>query len=338
MAMITIRARRSFKRTDRKLDVNGQSVGFEMAKVECTTIVIKNGLCKRMVELYRKSGNRGRENSRRTVTVETPTENALVAQDKIGGYDWSHQAEEEHPTIYALMAYTSSGSSSSSDSKNIRRIISPNLIKGYHVVPSPYTWNFIPFKPDLIFIDEIVESENMNVITIVTPSNVKKVESNYESADVKINGDAVEPKTVRKNSFRPPVIEDWNFDDDSRSENGNKALDIVAFVWVTRRFVLHGSELLDTFLWDTFDEHGANEFKDLLLHLRKLLTIDYIDLAEQVCDAAVVFGPFAYYFERHVVMALAASGDEDDASTVVMKERVVWRGMAAPVVLMMRVS
>ncbi|GJX61567.1 hypothetical protein Tco_0294467 [Tanacetum coccineum] len=90
--------------------------------------------------------------------------------------------------------------------------------KGYHAVPPPYTGNFIPSKPDLMFMDEIVESENMDVITVVTPSNVKKVESNHESADVKNNGDAVEPKTVRKNSFRPPVIEDWNSDDDSEVE------------------------------------------------------------------------------------------------------------------------
>ncbi|GKC71365.1 hypothetical protein Tco_1117248 [Tanacetum coccineum] len=80
--------------------------------------------------------------------------------------------------------------------------------KGYHAVPPPYTGNFIPSKPDLMFKDEIVESENMDVITVVTPSNVKKVESNHESADVKINGDAVEPKTIRKNSFRPLIIED----------------------------------------------------------------------------------------------------------------------------------
>ncbi|GKB59273.1 ribonuclease H-like domain-containing protein [Tanacetum coccineum] len=87
--------------------------------------------------------------------------------------------------------------------------------KGYHAVPPPYTGNFIPFKPDLTFIDEIVESENIYVITIVTPSNVKKVESNHESTNVKNNGDAVEPKIVRKNSFRPPVIEDWNSYDES---------------------------------------------------------------------------------------------------------------------------
>ncbi|GKF08139.1 hypothetical protein Tco_0042363, partial [Tanacetum coccineum] len=69
-----------------------------------------------------------------------------------------------------------------------------------------------------MFMDEIVESENMDVITIVTPSNVKKVESNHESPDVKNNGDAVEPKTIRKNSFTPLVIEDWKSDDDSEVE------------------------------------------------------------------------------------------------------------------------
>ncbi|GJW09073.1 putative ribonuclease H-like domain-containing protein, partial [Tanacetum coccineum] len=79
--------------------------------------------------------------------------------------------------------------------------------RGYHAVPSPYTRNFIPFKPDLKFMDEIIKSENIDVITVVTPSNVRKVESNHKSANVKNNGDAVEPKTDGKNSFRPPVIE-----------------------------------------------------------------------------------------------------------------------------------
>ncbi|GJX73296.1 retrotransposon protein, putative, ty1-copia subclass [Tanacetum coccineum] len=51
----------------------------------------------------------------RIVTVETPMKMALVAQDGIGGYDWSYQAEEEHPTNFALMAHKSLGSSSSLD-------------------------------------------------------------------------------------------------------------------------------------------------------------------------------------------------------------------------------
>ncbi|GJY68583.1 hypothetical protein Tco_0471565 [Tanacetum coccineum] len=70
--------------------------------------------------------------------------------------------------------------------------------KGYHPVPPPFIGNFIPRKLDLTFMDEIVESENMDVTTVVTSSNVKTIESNLESAGVKSNGDAVEPKTVRK--------------------------------------------------------------------------------------------------------------------------------------------
>ncbi|GKE83908.1 hypothetical protein Tco_1557650, partial [Tanacetum coccineum] len=90
--------------------------------------------------------------------------------------------------------------------------------KGHHAVPPPYIGNFIPFKPDLTIMDEIVESENIDVITIITPSNINKVESNHEFADVKNNSDVVEPKTVRKNSFRSLVIEDLNSHDESEVE------------------------------------------------------------------------------------------------------------------------
>ncbi|GJV05023.1 retrovirus-related pol polyprotein from transposon TNT 1-94, partial [Tanacetum coccineum] len=116
MAMLTIRARRFIKRTGRKLDVNGQRVGFDMSKVECYNCH-KNGHFARECRAPRNQENRGRYNNRRNVTVETPTGNALVAQDRIEGYDWSYQAKEEHPTNFALMAHTSSGSSSSSDSE-----------------------------------------------------------------------------------------------------------------------------------------------------------------------------------------------------------------------------
>ncbi|GKF69158.1 ribonuclease H-like domain-containing protein, partial [Tanacetum coccineum] len=62
----------------------------------------------------RNQGNRNRDNARRFVPVETFA-NALVVQDRIGVYDWSFQ-DEDGPTNFALMAYTSQ-SSSSSDSE-----------------------------------------------------------------------------------------------------------------------------------------------------------------------------------------------------------------------------
>ncbi|GKE54650.1 hypothetical protein Tco_1489806 [Tanacetum coccineum] len=57
--------------------------------------------------------------------------------------------------------------------------------KGYHAVPPPFTRNFMPRRPDLTFMDKIVESENLDVTTVVTPSNVKAVKSNHESTNVK---------------------------------------------------------------------------------------------------------------------------------------------------------
>nr|GEZ70902.1 hypothetical protein [Tanacetum cinerariifolium] len=59
--------------------------------------------------------------------------------------------------------------------------------KGYHVVPPPYTENYIPPKPNLMFIDEQVESESVDVVSIISSSAVKTVESKVKSIDVKNN-------------------------------------------------------------------------------------------------------------------------------------------------------
>nr|GEV33065.1 hypothetical protein [Tanacetum cinerariifolium] len=82
--------------------------------------------------------------------------------------------------------------------------------KGYHAVPPPYTGNYIPPKPDLTFIDEQVESKYVDVVSNVTSSAVKTVESRVESVDVKNKGvyNTVETKPIKKNNFSPPIIED----------------------------------------------------------------------------------------------------------------------------------
>ncbi|GKD13561.1 putative ribonuclease H-like domain-containing protein, partial [Tanacetum coccineum] len=56
------------------------------------------------------------DNYRRNVTTNESSSQALVAQDGLGGYDWSNDFEVE-PVNYALMAISSSSSSSSSDSE-----------------------------------------------------------------------------------------------------------------------------------------------------------------------------------------------------------------------------
>ncbi|GJZ08228.1 hypothetical protein Tco_0542511 [Tanacetum coccineum] len=237
-------------------------------------------------------------------------------EDKIGfkDLDWSYQAEEEQPTNHALMAFTSSGSSSTSDFEvdfcsktcvkayaslkeqydnlssdykksqfnlvsykaglesvearlahykkneivfeesinvlklevklrdnalneykmNLKKLkkteirlgydaataASPavesfvNLTdksgsdKGYHLVPPSLTGNFIPHKPDLTFMDEIIKSENLDVITVVTPCNLK-IDENKDVSNI------VESNDVRMNKTSALIIEDWNSDDES---------------------------------------------------------------------------------------------------------------------------
>ncbi|GJS55899.1 hypothetical protein Tco_0629261 [Tanacetum coccineum] len=64
----------------------------------------------------RNQDNRNREPTRRTVPVEETTSNALVSQCNGFGYDWCDQVEEG-PTNFALMAYSSTSSISSTNSE-----------------------------------------------------------------------------------------------------------------------------------------------------------------------------------------------------------------------------
>ncbi|GJW95061.1 ribonuclease H-like domain-containing protein [Tanacetum coccineum] len=122
MAMLTIRARRFIKRTGKKLDINGQRVGFNKSKVECYNC-----------------------------------------------YKHGHFARESTAASPAVESFVNLADKSRSD-------------KGYQSVPPPLSGNFIPRKPDLTFIDEIVE---------------------------------IESNAVRMNNTSTPIIEDWNSDDES---------------------------------------------------------------------------------------------------------------------------
>nr|GEU87553.1 ribonuclease H-like domain-containing protein [Tanacetum cinerariifolium] len=194
MAMLTMRARRFLQKTVQNVSANGTSaIGFDMSK--------------------------------------------------------SFQADEE-PTNYALLAYSSSGSSSSlrSDNEtsfeNLSKLLKIQVSdktslgydsqvfdrqvldceelhsyesitsvpkspvharyksgEGYHAVPPPYTGNFMPHKPDLVFNDAPTASE--------TVANVV----NFKSSSYKPSKDM--SKTHRPDAL---IIEDWTFDSKDETE------------------------------------------------------------------------------------------------------------------------
>nr|GEY57061.1 hypothetical protein [Tanacetum cinerariifolium] len=192
---------------------------------------------KTLMEAIKK---RNKDTPRRTVPVEVSTSNALVSQfDAVGGYDWSFQVNKE-PTNYALMAYASSGSSSSSGSDNesqvydktglgfdsqvfdrevldyeeLHRHESDNSVptspendiyktcEGYHAVPPLYTRNFMPSKPDLVFND----APNASDKSVTNVLNVKS-SPNKPSKDMS--------KTLRPDAH---IINDWTSDSEDETE------------------------------------------------------------------------------------------------------------------------
>nr|GEZ93354.1 ribonuclease H-like domain-containing protein [Tanacetum cinerariifolium] len=120
-------------------------MGFDMSKVECYNCHRKGHFtseCRSPKDTRRTAA----EPQRRTTQVENSTSNALVSQC---------DAEEE-PANFALMAITSS--SSSSDNESDYESLSPRSLSdriqpsgGYHAVPPPITGTFMPSKPDLVF-------------------------------------------------------------------------------------------------------------------------------------------------------------------------------------------
>nr|GEZ54098.1 ribonuclease H-like domain-containing protein [Tanacetum cinerariifolium] len=191
----------------------------------------------------RSQGNRNGDNTRRVVPVETPA-NALVVTDGMG-YDWSYQAEEG-PIDFALMAFSSSGSSSSdtetglgydsqlnkkdlnnksdvfenasdislneSEEDNNQANDRYKADEGYHVVPPPYTGNFMPPRPDMSFaglVDSVFKSAISETITSVHETETSTSKTSKESME--------KPKTVRPSA---PIIEDWESDSDDNLVEG----------------------------------------------------------------------------------------------------------------------
>ncbi|GKC99286.1 hypothetical protein Tco_1169561 [Tanacetum coccineum] len=156
----------------------------------------------------RNQDSRNKEPTRRTMPVKLTTSNALVSQSDGFGYDWSDQVEEG-PTNFALIAYSSTSSSSSTNSEIMDK---RKTGLGYNAVPPPYIGIFMPLTSDLVYpnLDNFVDMNDS-----VSESLVEKptIESN-------------EPKTSRKENGAP-IIEDWV--SDSNEENVPKVKTIEMF-------------------------------------------------------------------------------------------------------------
>ncbi|GJZ22679.1 ribonuclease H-like domain-containing protein [Tanacetum coccineum] len=115
VAMLTVRVKKFIQRTGRNMDFKEKRpVSLDKSKIECYNCHRK-GHFARECRSGRSQGRRPYGDRSNAQTTESSSQ-ALVAQDGLGGYDWSNDFEVE-PVNYALMAISSSNSSSSSDSE-----------------------------------------------------------------------------------------------------------------------------------------------------------------------------------------------------------------------------
>ncbi|GJV18986.1 ribonuclease H-like domain-containing protein [Tanacetum coccineum] len=179
VAMLSMRVKRFYKKTERKLIFNGKEpIGFDKTKVECFNCH-RRGHFAREFRAPRNQGNRNgdagyksRENTKRTVPVETSDalvglesieaqlvlhqKNEVVYEEKIAVLEfevkdkrYGNQLNENDSSGSELFnSVFDSRSSDGDDNKTNDRFKKDN---GYHDVPPPLTGNYMPLLADLSF-------------------------------------------------------------------------------------------------------------------------------------------------------------------------------------------
>nr|GEX14178.1 hypothetical protein [Tanacetum cinerariifolium] len=150
------------------------------------------------------------------VRLEVEEESEVSLELLSFGVDAAKESQEEEPTNYALMAFSSLSSSSDNEVVSYSKARSdesfpPSPIydryqsgNGYHAVPLPYTGTFMPPKPDLVFNN--------------APNAVKTDHSVY---NVKLSPAKPDQDLSHTNQPSAPIIEDWV--SDSKDESETKA-------------------------------------------------------------------------------------------------------------------
>ncbi|GJT09294.1 ribonuclease H-like domain-containing protein [Tanacetum coccineum] len=236
IAMLTVRVKKFIQRTGRNIDFKEKRpISIDKLKIEYYNCHRK-GHFARECRSGRSQGRRSHgDNGRNNIPTNESSSQALVAQDGLGGYDWSNDFEVE-PVNYALMAISSSSSSSSSDklekavkerdelkdkigkweesTKNLEEILKSQM----SARDKTYLGNFLTPRADISFagLDEYA-IRNKIIKSQTTEFNNKIDETAGKTNDAitekpkSVSESVVSNHKINRDSV---IIEDWTSDDE----------------------------------------------------------------------------------------------------------------------------
>ncbi|GJW67767.1 putative ribonuclease H-like domain-containing protein [Tanacetum coccineum] len=169
-------------------------VSLDKSKIECYNCHRK-GHFARECRSGRNQGKRSYgDNGRSNAPINESSSQALVAQDGLGGYDWSNDFDIEP----VKLCFNGKSLSSSSSLMKSPHPANDSLTKvdGYHAVPPPITENFLTPRADISFAAKS-HTKTSETVGKTNEASTQKPNIVYES----VNRDKV-------------IIEDWNSDDE----------------------------------------------------------------------------------------------------------------------------
>ncbi|GJT32904.1 putative ribonuclease H-like domain-containing protein, partial [Tanacetum coccineum] len=199
--MLSMRTRRFFQKTSRKITINrSDTAGYDKSKVECFN-------CHKMGHFTREcrgprnqdSRNKNQDSFRRTVECRRDSSKAMVAIDGVG-FDWSYMADDEVPTNMALMAF------SDSEVHN-DKTCSKTCLKSFETLKTQLDdlrielnkseFNLATYKRGLAFVEKQLVFYKKNEVIFCEQLAVLKRDISYKDSELSmLKNDKLEKKTV----------------------------------------------------------------------------------------------------------------------------------------------
>ncbi|GJX68670.1 putative ribonuclease H-like domain-containing protein [Tanacetum coccineum] len=225
LALLSMRARRYFQRTGKKITINeSDTAGYDKSKVEYFNCHKMGHFARECIgprnqeSRHRNQNNRNRnqDSSRRTINVEETSSKAMVAIDG-AGFDWSFMTDEEVPTNMAFMAF--------SDSEVYNdKTCSDTCLKSFETLKTQYDnlriefnkseFNLATYKRGLASIEEQLVFYKKNEVMFCDQIVVLKRDTLFK--DSEINALKSEKEKLKKEKESNQIKID-KFENDSKS-------------------------------------------------------------------------------------------------------------------------